>query len=125
MRLLRARGTPYLRLNTEHLLEYALEVRPLDGVAVLRKGDVVIDLSSLVAVWYRRPDPPELTADLSGREQDVVRAQWRNTIRGLAHVLDARWINPPDRNDEAEAKDPPARYREIFGPRRALYRGHQ
>jgi glutathione synthase/RimK-type ligase-like ATP-grasp enzyme len=105
VRLLRAQGVSYLRLNTERLLDYALEIRPLDRVATLCRGDLVIDLSSLSAVWYRRPDPPELSSvTLSNQERDVVRAQWRNSIRGLVHVLDARWINHPDRNDDAEQK---------------------
>lgn len=33
-----------------------------------------------------------------------MRAQWRVAIRGLVHILDARWVNHPDRNDDAEQK---------------------
>lgn len=104
VRLLRANRVPYLRLNTERILDYTLELSPLKHAAILNRQDIAIDLSLALSVWYRRPDPPGSRPSVSDAERDLVRAQWRTATRGLKHVLRARWINPPDRNDAAEQK---------------------
>lgn len=104
VRLLRARGVNYFRLNTERVLERTLQLRPLERTATLTGQEDVVDLSAVSAVWYRRPDPPQLASSMTSAEKAVVKAQWRVAIRGLTHTLRARWVNHPDRNDDAEQK---------------------
>lgn len=104
VRLLRAEHVAYARLNTERMLDWTLVLDPLEGHAELRGSDHVLDGTQVRSVWFRRPDPPRLPGVVEPREEEVVRAQWRVAIRGLAHVLGARWVNHPDRNDDAEQK---------------------
>jgi glutathione synthase/RimK-type ligase-like ATP-grasp enzyme len=74
----------------------ALEWRPTDGPPV--------DLGEVHAVWWRRPQAP----DVSGVDDFDVRMftanEWNEAINGLWLLLDVPWCNPPARDEMAGRK---------------------
>ena len=68
-------------------------------------SDEDIDLSTVNAVWWRRPQPFHIDPDVS----DPTDAQFAYTectqaMTGLFHALDAVWMNPPSKDDTAGYK---------------------
>ena len=64
-----------------------------------------LDLSAVRAVWWRRPQPFSLHAELVGPEdQHFALAETHAAVSGLWSLLDARWINDPDADDRAARK---------------------
>jgi hypothetical protein len=64
-----------------------------------------LDLNAVRAVWWRRPQPFTLHAELGGPEdQSFALAETHAAVSGLWSLLDARWINDPDADDRAGRK---------------------
>ena len=61
-------------------------------------------LSSVSAVYYRKPRDFEFPAGLSGPERTFARAQARVGIGGVLSSLDARWMNHPAALADCEYK---------------------
>jgi glutathione synthase/RimK-type ligase-like ATP-grasp enzyme len=97
---LQERAASFVRFNPAQFpreAEISLSYSPQgESNYTLRLGEEQVDLNSLRAVWYRRPDPP-IAHDEIGAE--VVRAfvkQECNTfVQDLWNSLDCRWLPAP------------------------------
>lgn len=64
-----------------------------------------IDLDGVRSVWWRRPQPYGLHAELAGGEdRHFALAEVDAAVTGLWSLLDARWINDPDLDQKAGRK---------------------
>lgn len=64
-----------------------------------------IDLHEVRSVWWRRPQPYGLHSDMAGGEdRHFALAETDAAVTGLWSLLDARWINDPDRDLKAGRK---------------------
>ncbi|HEY0734383.1 MAG TPA: hypothetical protein VGD69_05715 [Herpetosiphonaceae bacterium] len=63
------------------------------------------DLSTTRVVWWRRPQPFDIAADLvSGEDRSFAYSECHAAIMGLWACLDAYWINNPERDEVAARK---------------------
>ena len=106
VRRLRESAVPYLRLNSDDISDWTIDVRPHENHWEIRRDGRVLDLSGVVGVWFRRPDPAFIAGlrDLPTAQRDFGRDQWSALIRNLEALPGASWINPPARNRAAESK---------------------
>jgi glutathione synthase/RimK-type ligase-like ATP-grasp enzyme len=83
-------------------VDYADPRRP--RAAFHRDGEPPIELSDARAVWWRRPQAadPSAVTDLDARL--FTANEWHEAIGGLWQLLDARWVNPPARDECASRK---------------------
>lgn len=101
---LHRRHAPFVRMNTE---DYALATSlswTVDGASALRFAGKDLDLSEVSAVWYRRPVPPVVSTELPAEAAAWARGEAREALVGVWRMLDALWVNHPDRNRMAESK---------------------
>lgn len=106
---LRRHGTPAAILDTAHLpTRGALTIThgPEQGWAAWARlpGDA-FDLAKVRAAWWRRPQPFTLD-DSVGRAEDrhFAAMETQSALSGLWSLLDAEWINDPDRDERAGRK---------------------
>ena len=98
------RGVEFVRFNTEDYPQHVGLTWRSDGEATLRIGGREHALASFSAVWYRRPVPPRLPADLAPAAARWAAVESREALLGAWRTLDALWVNHPDRNRVAESK---------------------
>jgi len=69
-----------------------------------RRGGGTLDLDSVAAVWWRRPQPfrPPAGMDQAGRK--LVLSESATAFQGVYQALDAFWINEPARDAVASHK---------------------
>jgi glutathione synthase/RimK-type ligase-like ATP-grasp enzyme len=97
------RRAPFVRFNTEDYPTAAtLTWTPSGGELTL--GDTMHGLAEFSAVWYRRPIPPNLPAELSDAQRLWATREASEALLGAWRTLDAVWVNHPDRNRLAESK---------------------
>lgn len=91
---------PWVRMNVEDLATNAeITIQPALGSGKLSLHDSgkTLDLDTVTAVWYRKPDPVQLghfKVDEAAR--DYVEAEFNEVIHGIYALLGhARWINNP------------------------------
>jgi len=100
---LRRRAASFVRFNTE---DYPARVR-LRWTP--RRTSLVIDGREIAGhavtgVWWRRALPPQLPAPLSSAEARWASGEALAALGGFWRSLDARWVNPPAGNLEADCK---------------------
>ena len=100
---LRRRGTPFVRFNTE---DYPTRVRlhwtPSQASLVIDGREITAD--AVIGVWWRRALPPQFDATLSTAEEAWAASEALAALKGFWQSLDARWVNPPAGNVEADCK---------------------
>jgi glutathione synthase/RimK-type ligase-like ATP-grasp enzyme len=109
LRRLERRGADALILDTGRIpcetrltIEHAVH-RGWNGAALVDGRSV--DLTRVRSVWWRRPQPFTLHPELGGPEdRSFAAAETQAAVAGLWSLLDARWINDPDRDDRAGRK---------------------
>ena len=97
------RAIPALRLNTEQLADWRVQLRPGHRWRIAR-GDRSLDSSECSGVWWRRPESPLAPAAVASAEWDAVTAQWRALTEGLVSVPGPRWVSDPLAIRRAENK---------------------
>lgn len=104
---LRASGVPYLRLNTEDLPHFELELDPLSPALHGTSPELEFRVSGsrLGAVYFRQPTFLR-ESSLSGRPPcaQFMRAQWAAFMRTMMVFDGCHWMNHPSRTYEAEHK---------------------
>jgi hypothetical protein len=95
-----AGGIQWVRLNTEDLASNAgITITPTAGAGVihLRDSGRAIDLQKVSRVWFRKPDPVNLShLALDEGSLDYVEAEFNEILHGVYAMLrHARWINDP------------------------------
>lgn len=93
-------GIQWVRLNTEDLANNAdITITPTTGSGVIhvRDSDKTIDLKKVSHVWFRKPDPVNLShLALDEGSLDYVEAEFNEILHGAYAMLrHARWINDP------------------------------
>jgi MvdD-like protein with pre-ATP grasp domain/ribosomal protein S6-L-glutamate ligase RimK-like protein len=98
------RGVPYLRINTDQVVE-SIKINATENGAVLIVDGYECSVEAVPNVWLRRPEgfavPPS-----SDPNADVhTRREWTAAIEGiLARIPSERWINHPAANVGASYK---------------------
>jgi len=95
-----AAGIQWIRLNTEDLATNAdITITPTTGSGVIRIRDSgrIVDLQKIRCVWFRKPDPVNLShLALDEGSHDYVEAEFNEILHGVYAMLrHARWINDP------------------------------
>jgi glutathione synthase/RimK-type ligase-like ATP-grasp enzyme len=68
------------------------------------RGGGVLDLDTVRAVWWRRPQPFRLPTGMEPAHQHFALSESTTAFQGLYQALDAYWVNVPSRNAEAAHK---------------------
>jgi glutathione synthase/RimK-type ligase-like ATP-grasp enzyme len=61
-------------------------------------------LHDVTAVWWRRPQVPDLSSVTDPQVNLFTANEWNEAINGLWQLLDARWMNDPTCDDAASRK---------------------
>jgi len=93
-------GVAWVRLNTEDAprnVDMALDPSTGVGTLVVRDSGRSFALGAIGAVWYRKPDPVDLSHfDLAAAGLEYVEAECNEILQGLYALLHrAFWINHP------------------------------
>jgi glutathione synthase/RimK-type ligase-like ATP-grasp enzyme len=93
-------GYPWIRINTEDFAtNAALSLEPTTGkgTILIRDSNRRIALSDIRAVWFRKPDPINLSHfELEQAGLDYVEAELTEVLLGIYALLqDAFWVNNP------------------------------
>lgn len=101
---LQRRDASFVRFNTEDY-PLATSLYWTDGGATrLSFGGRECDVAEVSAVWYRRPAPPVVSAELPAAAAAWAQSEAREALMGVWRTLDVLWVNHPDRNRVAESK---------------------
>ena len=93
-----ARFPGEIRLDMKHASgTYSTAVAIIDGVRH--------DLSAVRVVWWRRPQPFSIQAEVTGGEdREFAYGECQAAVTGLWSSLNAQWVNPPGRDEVAARK---------------------
>lgn len=106
---LSSRGVDVFRFNTE---TYPTMVQlTMEGKSSGVTGHILADcgrdvaLDEISAVYYRRPLPPDISSEIEddGARQFAL-GECRSAIAGMIRLVEAPWVNHPDRIARAEYK---------------------
>lgn len=106
---LRGRGVDAVLFDTGRIpRDTALTIEHADGASWRGAAPLdgkPLDLTTVRSVWWRRPQPFSLHAELAGAlDQGFALAETHAAVAGLWALLDARWINDPERDEKAGRK---------------------
>ena len=95
-----AAHVPWVRVNTEDFAKNVrININPTDGTGFIRVLDSNHNfaLKSISAVWYRKPDPVDLSHFLLDKASlEYVEAEFNETLQGIYALLSRTlWINNP------------------------------
>lgn len=100
---LRRRGAPFVRFNTEdYPTRVQLRWTPSQASLVIDGREIAAN--AVTGVWWRRALPPQLDADMSETEAQWASGEALVALSGFWRSVEARWINPPANNIEADCK---------------------
>lgn len=86
-------------------LSLSMDYDRTDGENALRARLSEVSLSDCGAVWWRRPQPFELSPELGDRtDRSFAYRECRSALDGLWRTVDAFWVNHPTRNEDAARK---------------------
>lgn len=109
IRHLEASGQHVLLLNLTELpdratlsIEYGRQGRP--RIEYVRADGASYALHNVTSVWWRRPQAPDLSSVTDPQVHLFTANEWHEAINGLWQLLDARWMNDPNRDDAASRK---------------------
>lgn len=93
-------GVPWVRINLEDLatnVEMTVDPSRGAGRILVKDSGREVDLQRVTAVWYRKPDPIDVSHfRLEGGALDYVEAELTEIAQGLYALLNrAYWINNP------------------------------
>jgi len=109
IRHLEAQGQPVLLLNLSELpdratlsIEYDRRGRPRIDYA--RADGRTYGLHDVTAVWWRRPQAPDLSSVTDPNVSLFTANEWNEAINGRWQLLDVPWMNSPTLDDAASRK---------------------
>ena len=90
-------GVAFFVLNTE---AFGREVTGsvtlgLEDVRLFRSGNINVDLQGVQAVWFRRPEVPEMSNFVSAEARGFAQAEQKAFLDGLLATLDCTWLSHP------------------------------
>lgn len=77
---------------------------PREASLTYRFEDRRWELGSASAVWWRRPQVPDLATIGDPEVHAFTHNEWTEAINGLWQLIDGRWMNPPARDEVAARK---------------------
>lgn len=84
-------------------IDYSAGGRP--SIRYSRAGGQSFALHEVSAVWWRRPQAPDLSSVIDPQTHLFTANEWNEAINGLWQLLlDARWMNDLNRDDAASRK---------------------
>ena len=84
-------------------IDYGDDIAP--GLEYRMDGAEALDLATTTAVWWRRPQAPDVTPISGWQVAQFAAGEWSQAIAGLWQLLDrARWMNDPAKDDIASRK---------------------
>jgi glutathione synthase/RimK-type ligase-like ATP-grasp enzyme len=98
------RGIAFTRLNTEDFPGRVCLAWRLGQPPVLEFPSGALELAPPLAVWYRRPLPPERRGDIPPDAARWAAHEAAAALGGTWRTLDALWVNHPDANAAASSK---------------------
>ncbi|MGV9265484.1 ATP-grasp ribosomal peptide maturase [Kitasatospora sp. NPDC003701] len=104
---LNRRAVPVFRADTAWFPSRLAVAAGLDGSGwrgTLATDRRTLDLTTVRAVYYRRPTPSAFPDDMPSEARAVAAAEARRGFGGLLSALPARWLPPPGRAADAEYK---------------------
>ncbi|MDH6577647.1 ATP-grasp ribosomal peptide maturase [Kitasatospora sp. MAP5-34] len=104
---LNRRAVPVFRADMAWFPSRLTLAAGLDGTGwrgTLTTDRRALDLSTVRAVYYRRPTSPEFPDDMPPEARAVATAEARRGFGGLLSALPCRWLPPPGRAADAEYK---------------------
>ncbi|MEU1421418.1 ATP-grasp ribosomal peptide maturase [Kitasatospora sp. NPDC005751] len=104
---LNRRAVPVFRADTAWFPSRLALAAGLDGEGwrgTLATGRRTLDLTTVQAVYYRRPTPSRFPEDMPPESRAVAVAEAGRGFGGLLAALPARWLPPPGRASDAEYK---------------------
>lgn len=108
VRELRNRGKPFLRLNTEDLVNGNASIELPNLRINISSNGRCIYLNDVRVIWNRRPGRPwdDISHDArpSRAVQQFVNDQWHIWLESLQLLPEITWINDPAANDRMENK---------------------
>jgi glutathione synthase/RimK-type ligase-like ATP-grasp enzyme len=109
IRHLEAARQRVLLLNLTELPDRASLSIDYDGrgrphIDYVRAGGASYALHDVTAVWWRRPQVPDLSKVTDPQVNLFTANEWQEAINGLWQLLDARWMNHPTFDDAASRK---------------------
>jgi hypothetical protein len=106
VRALRARGIPYLRINTERIERYGVTVDPATNLWHFSTAKVKYVLDEVKGVWFRRPECSAQVRDapLTDAEKNFACGQLQALVLSLSVLGQNKWLNSPHLNLSAESK---------------------
>ncbi|MCW3002039.1 MAG: RimK domain protein ATP-grasp [Conexibacter sp.] len=100
---LERRRVPFHRFNTaEYPRAATLRWRLTDAQLCL--PGATLDASEITGVWWRRPSPPTMPADLSDEEAVWASGESVAALEGFFHAVQARWVSRPAAIAAADSK---------------------
>ena len=102
----RNQGQPYFRLNTADIPQ-AVQVELRLGAEIEARIITARDelrLADVQSIWWRRPVPPELPADVPSRFRAYLANEAAAAAGGILRAYSGLWVNHPDLNNRAEFK---------------------
>lgn len=94
-------GTEFVRINTEDLATNVnVTIDPNTGIGILdiKDSNKTVKLEEVSAVWYRKPDPANLSHfEIDEGDLDYIEAEFNELLQGIYSSLtdQAIWINNP------------------------------
>jgi glutathione synthase/RimK-type ligase-like ATP-grasp enzyme len=101
---LEQRGAEYARFNTEGFPGATTLSWASDASPTLTSSRYEIDLSTVSAVWYRRPIPADVTLWPNPERGRWALGETRAALEGIWRTMEALWVNHPDDNRRASTK---------------------
>lgn len=106
VKILRERNYPYLRINTEDLINSTSTVR-FPNFSYLLSSEKINLKMKLQSVLLRRPEKPFVFTNVKPHSPAIIKYitdQWHSFIFGLESIPDVLWVNNPHKNSFAEMK---------------------
>lgn len=69
-----------------------------------RRGGGILDLDTVRAVWWRRPQPFRVPDEMSAVDRQFAVSEAATSFQGIYQSLDAVWVNEPARDSVAAHK---------------------
>ena len=99
-------GAPFVRLNREHLQDYAISLNPTKPILSINGPGIQAEIGpELISVWFRQPIFLRNTPSQPlSPDKQLERSQWTAFMRALSVFDKAAWMNFPKATYLAESK---------------------
>ncbi len=74
------------------------------AITIHRDREAAMRIDQATAVWWRRPQAPDMGEVMDPNARMFAANEWNEAINGLWQLLEARWVNPPARDEVASRK---------------------